>query len=271
MRRCFVHKGNIYLHSSQLFSIISEEFKKDLRDALLFSYRHLPMIAKDQRLAELLKYVSRKELLDFEYEEKSNVKGAINLANIDMFARSVHYPPCMKILHDKLSENSHLRHFGRLQYGLFIKGIGLSLEESSVFWKKKFSGKVNGEQFDKQYGYNIRHSYGKEGKRTDYTPWSCSKIISQLPGSGEYHGCPLKYFKDETLSDFLTKKYDISVRDLLPIMEKKREGAPQIACIKLWDATHKIDTKDNVGNHPNAYISSSLEAENMGGSKSIVK
>ena len=266
-RKCFVHQGYIYLHTSQLFSIIADEFRKDLSEALLFSYRNLPTIAKDQRLAELLKYVSRKELLDFEYDEKSNIKGTVNLANIDQFAKSVHFPPCMKVLHDKLSENHHLRHFGRLQYGLFLKGIGMSMEESLSFWKTKFAGKIDGEKFDKNYSYNIRHSYGKEGKRTDYTPWSCSRIIPQVPGSGEYHGCPFKYFKDEVLSDFLVKKYHLEAKDLIPIMEKKREGAPQVACIKTWDASHKIDTKDNVGNHPNAYFSSSLESENAQGSR----
>ena len=59
--------------------------------------------------------------------------------------------------------------------------------------------------------------------------------------------------------DFLDRKYHLSSVDILPIMEKKREGAWQIAWVKLWDATHQIDTKDNVGNHPNAFFSSSLD------------
>ena len=258
-RKCFVHKGFIYLHSAQLFTIISEEFRKELREVLQFTYRHLPVIVKDPRLAELLKYVSRKELLEFAYDEKTSIKGKVNFANIDFFAQSMHYPPCMKFLHEKLGEDHHLKHYGRLQYGLFTKGIGLSMDESMSFWKKKFYPKIDGEKFDKQYSYNIRHSYGKEGKRTDYTPWACSKIISQVPGAGEYHGCPFKYFKDDVMSDFLLKKYHLNSDQLLPIMDKKREGASQVACIKLWDATHKVDTKDNVGNHPNAYFSSSLK------------
>lgn len=45
----------------------------------------------------------------------------------------------MRNLHEALKTNHHLRHYGRLQYLLFLKGIGLPLEESLKFWRNEFS------------------------------------------------------------------------------------------------------------------------------------
>jgi DNA primase large subunit len=58
------------------------------------------------------------------------------------------------------------------------QGIGLPLEEAMKFWRTEFAPKHPGEAFDKHYAYNVRYNYAKEGKRTDYTPYSCLKIIT---------------------------------------------------------------------------------------------
>lgn len=82
----------------------------------------------------------------------------------------VHMPLCMEHLHNELRRDKHLKHYGRMQYGLFLKGIGLPLDQALIFWHMAFE-KVTPDQFNKQYAYNLRHSYGVEGKRTDYTPY----------------------------------------------------------------------------------------------------
>jgi DNA primase large subunit len=37
-----------------------------------------------------------------------------------------------------------------------------------------------GDKFNKEYAYNVRYNYGQEGKRQDWSEWSCVKIINQV-------------------------------------------------------------------------------------------
>ena len=116
-----------------------------------------------------------------------------------------------------------MKHYGRLQVGLFLKGVGLNLDESLRFWKGEFTKKndIDNEKFEKQYAYNIRHSYGQEGKRNDYKARNCNKTINlAAPGPGEYHGCPFKTFSNENLIQLLNS-YGVSKPDLKIILDKK--------------------------------------------------
>jgi DNA primase large subunit len=80
----------------------------------------------------------------------------------------------------------------------------LTVDEAILFWKKEFCKKIDGDKFEKLYAYNIRHNYGKEGKKNDYKPWNCNKVINQVtPGPGEFHGCPFKTFSEEHLRNLL--------------------------------------------------------------------
>ena len=45
--------------------------------------------------------------------------------------------------------------------------LGLSIDEAIAFWRKSFSN-ITDDKFNKEYKYNIRHSYGLEGKRANY-------------------------------------------------------------------------------------------------------
>lgn len=58
-------------------------------------------------------------------------------------------------------QDHHLKHQGRQQLGLFLKSIGLSAEDALLFWRQSFSPKIDGDKFQKEYAYNIRHMYGE--------------------------------------------------------------------------------------------------------------
>jgi DNA primase large subunit len=59
------------------------------------------------------------------------------------------------------------------------------LKDALEFWKKAFSAKKTPDEFEKNYAYSIKHNYGEEGKREQYTPFSCRKCIDMVPSNGE--------------------------------------------------------------------------------------
>ncbi len=116
-------------------------------------------------------------------------KGVLTVLNVNNMAmRSMLL--CMRMLHRSLQKDHKLKHQGWLQYGLFPKGAGMTLKEHTLFFQQEFMCIVMSEQFNKQYMYSIRHTHGKEGKRANYTPYNCMKIImGNLPqGGAKHHG-----------------------------------------------------------------------------------
>ena len=95
------------------------------------AFKFLPTILKDTRLSQLLINLSNHNAIDFNLTEVSAPKDSdkIRLADLDYYARQS-FPPCMKSLFTVLKNQHHLKHFGRLQLGLFLKGIGLTMEEA---------------------------------------------------------------------------------------------------------------------------------------------
>lgn len=157
-----------------------------------------------------------------------------------------------------------LKHAGRQQYWLFLKGAGMSMEDSMRFFHSEFSRIMSSEAFNKEHAYNIRHAYGKEGKRTNYTPYSCMKIImGGAPGHGEHHGCPYRYMDESHLST-LFGSMKISGAQKESIFAPLRKGHFQVACQRHFEVTHpgaagRGVNLDGVGNHPNSWTAASME------------
>lgn len=129
----------------------------------------------------------------------------------------------MRHLQDTLAEVHHLKHGGRLQYGLFLKvvhnqllllqrfhrsclgywpvpsriddfledGVSESYGSRQGIWNWLTLRLCLTEilQFDKEYSYNVRHSYGQEGRRKSYDSYNCIKIVTTShPQAGDAHG-----------------------------------------------------------------------------------
>jgi DNA primase large subunit len=131
---------------------------------------------------------------------------------------------------------------------LFLKGIGLSLEDCIVFWRRSFKQKTD-DQFNKEYKYNIRHSYGDVGGDSNrrgrgYTPYSCQKLLTEaLPSAGQQHGCPYRTFSPDNLVSLL-QSTGISDRETIKgVREDIGRQRYHVACNRVFEFAHMKELK----------------------------
>lgn len=252
LRKVYLKAGYVYIPHQEIVTIVLNDFRTRLSKALALTARSLPAVHSDERLQPLLNHLSH-AYVGQDYSNQKNV-GKISLEQIDSLSGKS-FPLCMRQIHQSLRENHHLRHGGRMQYGLFLKGIGLSLEQALQFWRSEFiKGKVDADKFDKAYAYSVRHMFGKEGKRTDYTPYSCMKVIlSNAPSQGDHHGCPFRHSNPELLKQKL-QVYKVSPSGIIQILELIKGMHYQLACQKYFELTHNVEEASFSLNHPNQYF-----------------
>lgn len=251
-RKVFLKSGFAYIPCSELVACIATYYKIKLSDVMAYTYRQLPLL-DDERINELLNTL-HSAYTGNEYVSSGDKEG-INLATINTLAKK-NYPMCMRHIHDTFKATSHMKHFCRLQYGLFTKGIGLSLEDALTFWRTEFTKKMDTDKFEKNYSYELKHQYGKVGSMINYSAYSCMKIISQSVGSGEHHGCPFRHFDAAVLRQKL-HEYGVSSQGINEIAETAVKGHYQIACGKYFEYTHGQPSKNAI-NHPNQFFEDSI-------------
>ncbi|KAL8733692.1 MAG: hypothetical protein Q9181_003474 [Wetmoreana brouardii] len=271
-RRGFVKGGKVFVPSKEQMSIVLASFHDRLDKGLELTARALPRLDEDDRLSPILDHLSKNFATPDSTiaDSDASLTGApINASSIDTLAQ--HFPVCMRNLHMTLRKNSHLKHFGRLQYTLFLKGLGLTLEDCLIFWHQSFKS-ITDDAFNKEYRYNIRHAYGDVGgdairRGRGYSPFSCQKILTEHPpGSGESHGCPYRHFSIDNLTTLLqtTGVTDREVlRGVKEDVDKKRY---HIACNRVFEWAHKNEIRQIKENgtwksadmdtivHPNTYF-----------------
>lgn len=205
-------------------------------------------IKEDERLTEILNALEEQRIDDTYTPTNGDVK------HQDIPALARYFPLCMMNIQKHLEIDGHLRHGGRMQYGLFLKGIGLPIQEALIFWKKSFT-RIAADKFDKSYAYNIRHNYGLEGKRTKYNPYSCIRIImGDPPSTGDHHGCPFRHSSPDNLA-LMLKQSGVKENYIPGICEMAKNRHYQLACSKMLEVVTGISSElsENII-HPNRYF-----------------
>ncbi|KAJ2082057.1 DNA primase subunit pri2 [Coemansia sp. RSA 988] len=225
-----LRSGKAYVPQADVVALLAHEFRQRLTRALAVCARALPQMGEDERLLPVLQNLSSQSA---RAEYQSPATGAMSADSVDDAAAA--FPLCMQHLHAQLLADHHLRHGGRMQLGLFLKGIGLSLPEALVYWRRAFAA-MSDDHFQKGYAYNIRHNYGMEGRRADYTPYSCHRIImSNPPGPGDHHGCPFRHFSSDRLHAVL-RRDRVPDAHLREIADLAAAGHYQVACTRHLEA-----------------------------------
>lgn len=267
-RQCLVRNGYAYVPLTKIVTIVTFKFRTSLSKSLSHASRMFSTVTADYApILPLLNSMNSQYTGEKEYNDASStgIGGDYELTHSNVYNYASSMPLCMQMLHEGLMRDHKLKHHGRLQYGLFLKGAGMSMEESLVFFQREFTKIMTSEKFQKEYVYNIRHMYGKEGKRTNYTPYSCAKIIlGTPPNTGDHHGCPYRHYDDEHLASVLSKMQIGSAGDRNEIMTLKRNKHYNLACQKHFEVMHPnaASVKDlnlnGVGDHPNAWYAASV-------------
>lgn len=281
-REVYVMDGFAYVPSGKLVSIVTARFRSNLSRSLAKAAAAFSNIAEDSRIGPLLKNMNRQYTgRDFGKDDTA-LAGELTAANIDDFAKRS-MPLCMRQTHEGLKKDHKLKHDARRQYGLFLKAAGLSMEESLLFFQNAFTKLISSDDFNKNYAYNIRHMYGKEGKRQSYTAFSCTSIImgprSNPNEIGSHHGCPFAHNSDSSLNALLSKM-QIGPQEREAIISLKKSNQYGLACAKHFEVTHpgaekmkggdgeNAVTMDGVGNHPNGwFLASTTYWKNKDGNK----
>lgn len=261
-REVYLKAGFAYVPLRKVKPIILLKFKMELNKALAKATNLFERVTSaDPRIGPLLKNMNN-QYAGRDHSKSSNVD-KLTIDKVDAAAEQ-HMPMCMRHLHKGLRADAHLKHQGRLQYGLFLKDAGLSHEEALLFWEQAFARLTPHDKFQKEYAYNISHNYGKVGARKNYTAYSCQKIIlGTPPAQGMHHGCPYKHFGEQQLLATL-QGLSLENKDTNAIMNHAKGHHYQLACQLHFDAVHVDHMKtipgegDAAHTHPNSWMKASL-------------
>lgn len=244
-RSVALKEGFAFLTRGEIISIVCDVYERHLDSELSYARQHFNVAHQQtQQLLESLDMVYKdfaERIEDDRKKMRRNAEGEnqnpykIDINDIEQTSK-LHFPPCVRYLQESLVEDHHLRHAGRLIYGTFLRSGGVDMDSALEFWRREFTKKIPNDKFERDYKYNIRHLYGKEGHKKALSCFSCDKIINDSPGPLDKHGCPFKHFNENNLTTMLTK-HGLSALDIESIMKHVSEKNYKQACYDYYTSS----------------------------------
>lgn len=261
-RKVFLYRGAAYVPERNILDVVAAQFRSKLSGALAIASKAVAMADNDKRMRPILDSIRQHFAASDDARKAFDAADGIERISLSQVNESIPAMPlCMANMMARLHSDHHLRHSARMQLGVFLKGCGLTMDDSLRFWRTEFGkGQINAEKFEKTYAYNIRHHYGKEGKRRNLTPFACIRVINDRPGPGEHNGCPYREFEVGRLKNAL-RSVGTDPNAINTIAEKAKEGNFQLACGMCFASSqpghHAIGEQgfpEFIPNHPNEYF-----------------
>lgn len=125
-RRCYIKKGFAYVISTDFVSVVAGLHEACIENGLAAVLKIMPQIENDERLVDFIKQLHT-SYTGKDYSVSHGDKLPIEC--IDQLSKKS-FAMCMRNCHEGLRTKHHLKHSGRLQYGLFLKAIGVTLEDA---------------------------------------------------------------------------------------------------------------------------------------------
>ncbi|XP_014468169.1 PREDICTED: DNA primase large subunit-like isoform X2 [Dinoponera quadriceps] len=256
-RKVFVKQGIAFIPEKDMGFVFTSYFRKILLSALEGARETRAKLYNDERFTRI--FANLENIIHTENTvlvQDEDIQQYVSLERLDELS-GTSYPFCMRVLHKALRKNHHLTHGGRVQYGLFLKGIGISLSDAMTLWKSEFTKVMNEAAFEKEHIYQIRFIFGEEGSRRDYQPYPCSKIMESIVAPRDYHGCPFKHMLRDVLEDELVD-CGFNKLERSAITTLSRDDQYQAACNKYYEIKHGC-FNDSPFKHPNVYFNESVK------------
>lgn len=157
-----VHGGLVYLNKEIFTRILEEAIQHKIMDIInkieVEEDKFKNIVDHAKNILDEIGW-SEKRMLDIELEKST--EGIIDFES---------FPPCIKILLDRLNSGENLGHHERFATAAFLARIGMNVDSMLEFFK-------NAPDFNEKIArYQLEHIAGLRGSRKKYLPYNCETM-----------------------------------------------------------------------------------------------